>query len=164
MKLILYAGFLFCWLFPGQLMAQTPEKGNEFYLEIVNVGFGSNRFRKQPVFRIKDSAFVYTSEKIWVRPGQVASIDTLLTGIFRKSAADSISLMLYALPDSIIDRPGNGIASGSGKFITVIIDGKKWSFNLFNASEPTADRIIGVLNTHIPQRLRKLPGGKSKAR
>ncbi len=164
MSKLVYTGILLCWLFSGQLMAQPPEKRSEFYLEFVKVGFGSNKFRMQPAFRITDSTFVYTSEQIWIRPGQVAAKDTLLTGTFRKSAADSIRLLVYALPDSIIDRPGNGIISGSGKFITIITDGKKWSFNLFNASEPTADRIIDILNTHLPKNLSKLPVGKSKLR
>lgn len=155
---------LFCLPGPGELHAQDTVNKRSFKLEFINMGFGSNKFKKQPVFRVEDSTFIYTSEIIWVRPGQVAAKDTLLTGTFRQSAADSIRRLVYALSDSIIDRPGNGIASGSGKFITIIAEGKKWSFNLFNASESTADRIIRILNDHIPPGLRKLPGDKTKRR
>jgi len=155
---------LFCLPGPEYLHAQDTVNKRSFKLEFVNMGFGSNKFKRQPVFRVEDSTFIYTSEIIWVRPGQATTIDTLQTGTFRQSAADSIRRLVYALPDSIIDRPGNGIASGSGKFITIIAEGKKWSFNLFNDTEPTADRIIRILNDHIPPGLRKLPGSKSKRR
>lgn len=128
----------------------------KFRLQYVRVGFGSNMFEMQPVFNVDETKFVYTSEVVWVNPKQKNVQDTLLIGIFRISSMDSISNLIRGIKDSRIYRTNIHILSGSASYITVQDDVKKIMFDLHNASDTTAARIIAILNTYIPDHLQKL--------
>ncbi len=123
----------------------------------MEVGFGSNMFDMEPVFKVDGTKFVYTSEEVWILPGQTKiRKDTLLIGNFRTSSMDSISTFTREIKDSVIYRTNAGIMSGSASYITIEDDVKKIKFDLHNASDTTADKIVAILNTYIPNTLTKL--------
>lgn len=133
------------------------QDARKFYLQFVTVGFGSNMFKMQPVFEVKGTKFIYTSEEVWVHPGQAnVRKKTLLTGSFRTSSMDSISDLIRAIKDSSIHKVNMYVMSGSAAYITIEDGSKKIGFNLHNTSDTTADRIVSILNTYIPQKLRHL--------
>jgi tRNA A37 threonylcarbamoyladenosine synthetase subunit TsaC/SUA5/YrdC len=81
--------------------------------------------------------------------------DTLLTGGLRITAVDSIKNLIGAMKDSVIYCSG-AILSGSKSYITVTTNDKEISFQLHNASDTTAEKIVDILNSHIPAGYRKL--------
>lgn len=128
-----------------------------FHLHFMKVGFGSNMFEMEPVFKVNGTKFVYTSEEAWILPGQTKiRKDTLLIGSFRTSSMDSISKLTREVKDSAIYRTNIHIMSGSATHIKIEDDSKKVTFDLHNASDTTADRIVAILNTYIPKTLGKL--------
>jgi hypothetical protein len=134
-----------------------PAPTRNFQLHFMKVGFGSNMFEMEPVFKVNGTNFVYTSEEVWIPPGQTTiRKDTLLIGSFRTSSMDSISKLTREIKDSAIYRTNSHIMSGSATHITIEDDLTKVTFNLHNASDTTADRIVTILNTYIPETLRKL--------
>jgi hypothetical protein len=145
------------------LFGTATEKANlprqhaiNFKLEYVRIGFGSNMWTMQPVFRVHGTTFVYTSEEVWIIPEQKEiRRDTLLTGDLRITAVDSIKNLIGAMKDSVIYRSG-AILSGSKSYITVTTNDKEISFQLHNASDTTAEKIVDILNSHIPAGYRKL--------
>lgn len=136
---------------------QNPEKENNFKLSFVTVGLGSNMYKMQPVFKVEDKRFSYTLEKGWSSAHQhKIKTDTLLTGDFRKSSADSISNLLADLKDSIVSRSNPYVLSGLAAYIEVSTAAQKITFSLHNQSDNTADKIVAILNSYIPEGFKKL--------
>lgn len=134
-----------------------PQNARKFHLHFVTVGFGSNMYEMEPVFKVDGTKFIYTSEEVWIYPKQTKiEKDTLLTGSFRTSSMDSISQLISQVKDSVIHKSNMRIMSGSAAYITIEDDFKKVEFDLHNTSNTTADRIVAILNTYIPATLRKL--------
>ncbi len=128
----------------------------DFKLHYMNVGFGSNRFKMQPVFVVNDKHFIYTMETVWVLPDQTnIPRDTLLTGKFRDSSVDSIINLVHSTADSAINRSAN-VLSGSATYISVETGRKKLTFNLYNTSDSTAENILNILSTYIPKEINNL--------
>jgi hypothetical protein len=128
-----------------------------FHLRFVTIGFGSNMFRMQPVFNVDGQKFVYTSEQVWISPGEdKIERDTLLTGSFRTSSIDSISALVREIRDSVIRKADTHVISGSAASIEIETDVKKIKFDLHNTSDSTAEKITAILNTYIPQPLQRL--------
>lgn len=128
-----------------------------FKLDFVTVGFGSNQFEMQPVFRVDGTRFIYTSEIVWIREGEKnVPKDTLLTGDFRTSSIDSISGFIDSFSDTVIYKADIGIMSGSASYIKVADSCNNIRFELHNRTDTTADKIVAVLNTYIPDSMRKL--------
>lgn len=122
----------------------------------MRIGFGSNMFTMQPVFSVQGTKFVYTSEEVWIMPDQKEiQRDILLMGDFRTSAIDSIKNLISELKDSVIFR-SSAILSGSESDITIKTTTKKIRFELHNASDTTAEKIVDILNSHIPVGFNKL--------
>ena len=129
----------------------------KFKLRFVTVGFGSNWFEMEPVFNIDGTNFIYTSEEVWIMPGQTKiQRDTLLSGNFRTSSIDSISNLINELKDTAIYKTNIHILSGSAAYLQVSNDTKKINFKLHNASDATADKIVAILNSYIPKGYDKL--------
>src|SRR5688500_14074953 len=83
--------------------SQYHKNTRHFFLHFVTVGFGSNRFIMQPVFKVEGTKFIYTSEQVWTIGEQTQrKKDTLLTGFFRVSSSDSISNLINELKDSVV--------------------------------------------------------------
>ena len=136
---------------------QYQRNAGNFYLQFVTIGFGSNMFEMQPIFTVNETKFVYTSEEVWVLPGQTNIMkDTLLIGSFRASSIDSILKLTRELKDTAIYRANIHYLSGSLSDITIKDGVKKIIFDLHNASDTTADKIVAILNSYIPGELGKL--------
>lgn len=113
-------------------------------------------FDMEPVFKVDKTKFIYTFEDVWIQPGQTKiKKDTLLIGGFRLSSIDSINNLINQLKDSVIYNVGNYL-SGSAACIEISNDKKKIKFDLHNASDSTADKIVAILNTYIPAKMNKL--------
>ncbi|MCX6315789.1 MAG: hypothetical protein NTW29_00745 [Bacteroidetes bacterium] len=128
-----------------------------FSLQYMKAGFGSNRYNMQPVFNIRGHKFIYTSEEVWIMPGQKnIARDTLLTGQVRESSFDSLINLIKGFKGTYIQRSNPHIMSGSASYITIHHNYKKLVFDLHNDTHPTADSIVAILNTYIPDSLNKL--------
>ncbi len=130
----------------------------DFKLTYLSIGFGSNMFKMQPVFKINDSKFIYTSEEVWRRPNQKESLqkDTLLAGNIRVSSIDSILNIIKDISDTLIYKTNVSIMSGGMDDITISNNLKKVRFQLHNASDVRAKKIAVILNSYIPSNMEKL--------
>ncbi len=136
---------------------QVRRDEKKFRLNFVTVGFGSNMFEMEPVFKVDGTKFIYTSEEVWIFPRQTKiQKDTLLQGDFRISSIDSISTFICQLKESAIHKSNMSVMSGSACYIEILDDIKKINFQLHNTSDTTADKIVSVLNTYIPTGYNKL--------
>jgi hypothetical protein len=157
---LIYIPFFLLAIAPKNFVSfkeQTPHEARNFKLHFMTVGFGSNMFEMEPVFKIDGTKFTYTSEEVWILPGQTKiKKDTFLIGSFRTSSMDSISKLISKVRDSAIYRTNIHIMSGSAAYITIEDDLRKVKFTLHNASDTTADKIVAILNTYIPAKLDKL--------
>lgn len=82
--------------------------------------------------------------------------DTLLLGDFRPSAIDSIKDLIIPIKDSVIYNSNAAILSGTASSIQIITDEQNIVFDLHNASDTTAEKIVDILNSHIPVKYEKL--------
>jgi hypothetical protein len=122
----------------------------QFTLSFVKVGFGSNMYEMEPVFRVIGNRFVFTSEEVWIGPKQEKiQRDTLLVGYFRTSSIDSIINLVDNITDTLIDKFNSHIMSGSAQYIDIFTGKKRIKFNLHNISDPTAEKVVAILNTYI---------------
>lgn len=98
----------------------------QFSLSFVTIGFGSNMFEMEPVFRVTGNRFVFTSEEVWIKPEQQKiQRDTLLVGLFRTSSIDSIINLVDNRSDTLIDKFNPHISSGSAEYIDIFTGKKK---------------------------------------
>lgn len=132
---------------------------NDFTLSYNVVGFGSNRFSRQPVFKVSKSKFVYTSEDAWFLKGHKPGRDFICMGDFKASAIDSIKQLIMGIQDTLVERYNPYIMSGSATCISISNNSKKVRFDLHNAGDSIATRIIAILNSHIPRDYEKLYAG-----
>lgn len=131
-------------------------ENQDFKLHYMNVGFGSNRYRMQPVFVVNNQNFIYTMETVWVSPDQTnIPRDTLLTGKFRISSIDSIKNLIRGITDTSIYKSAM-VLSGSATHISIETGQKKLHFTLFNTSDSIAENIVSILSTYIPNEINNL--------
>lgn len=160
-QLLLYIPILFLSFVqekPVTVRHPAARTTSDFKLRFQTIGFGSNMFNLGETFVVHDSIFLYTMEEVWIMPDQKEiEPDTLLVGNFRMSSIDSISNLINPIKDSLIDRYPNGLVmSGSACSMVVSNSEKKIKFWLHNASDSTADKIVDILNTYIPEGKQKL--------
>jgi hypothetical protein len=111
----------------------------------------------QPVFNVNGNKFIYTSEQTsFFKGSPIQSADTILKGNFRTSSIDSILILVSGIKDSLIYRTNPDIMSGGIQYIIISKEKFSLEFDLFNASDPTAQKIVDILNTYIPNEERKL--------
>lgn len=128
-----------------------------FKLHYMQVGFGSNMSDMQPIFKVDGVNFIYTSGEVWLWPGQTElERDTLLRGNFRTSSIDSILNFISQVQDTLTRKSNPYVMSGSASFIEISTGLKKISFHLHNSSDTTAEKIVSLLNSHIPKEYQKL--------
>jgi hypothetical protein len=121
-----------------------------FSLEYYTTGFGQNTDYMQPVFKVKGTKFVYTYEEMWGDPAQKKiRRDTLLLGNFRISSIDSISSLIGEIKDSLIHKTNIHSLGGSEEDIEILTGEKKIRFQLFNATDTTATKIIMILDAYM---------------
>ena len=126
-----------------------------FTLTYNKVGFGSNMFAMQPVFKISGNSFTYTYENAWRWEDRKINRDTLLTGYVRQSSVDSISVLISNIKDTSVYK-SDPFMSGSISYLSIANNIQKLSFTLHNASDSTANKVVDILNTYIPSHLNNL--------
>ena len=132
-------------------------QGSNFKLSYISVGLGSNMFTKQPAFRVNRLDYIYTLEDGWQwKNVEREKPDTLCSGTFRKSSVDSILNLITKIKDSVIYKTNAGIMSGGIDYIDISSDQINLQFKLHNASDSTAQKIIDILNTYIPEKFSKI--------
>ena len=140
-----------CWAREKQ-----QAKKQAFSLSHVRIGFGSNMFRMQPIFRVDNHNFIYTFEEVWISPKQkVIRKDTLLTGYFRQSSIDSISAIVDTMTQTKIYRDRH-LMSGTQTNLEIITEKKTVNFTLWNASDPTAKKIFHILDSYISDSIKRV--------
>lgn len=144
---------------PSLIDKKQPADSSFFSLSFTTVGFGSNMFEMEPVFKVKNRKFLYTSEEVWLWKGKGKNKlrkDTLLTGAFRNSSADSIVQLISGLKDTVIYKTNASIMSGSAGYLTITTRNKKVRFDLHNASDRRAEAIVAILNSYVPEGMEKM--------
>ncbi len=123
---------------------------NGFELEYVIVGFGSNMFQRMPAFRVLNNKFVYTEEQVWKLKGEkLTAPDTLELGEISIDKIQSIiDVMKTAKGDSIY-RLSTFIMSGASICLTIKSKEKSMVFDLHNAHDADAKKVIDILNSVI---------------
>jgi len=136
-----------------------PSVKNDFFeLTYIYAGLGSNMNSKQPVFKVIDDRFIYTLEENSSWNGEYTKIpDTICVGIFRMTSSDSISQIIQPINDTLIyETSENIIMSGGIDEILINNAKKKLVIRLHNASHPTAQAIIDIINSNIPNQFNKI--------
>lgn len=140
----------------------SPEKiicseQNNFQLHFMNIGYGVDRFRQQPVFRINDEKYIYTYEDVWIfKKWKPAKPDTISTGDFRHSSIDSILYLVRGIKDSVIFKMSSYMLGAGSQSIDISYGKRKIRFQLDGAFDSTAQKIVDILNCYIPKEAKKL--------
>jgi len=131
---------------------------NSFELNYIYSGLGSNMNSKLPVFIVKENKFIYTLEENSSWNGEFSKTpDTICIGNFRVTSADSISQIIEGINDSqIYETSKNIIMSGGIDNILIKNEQKELEITLHNATHPTAQKIIDILNSNIPNQFNKI--------
>jgi hypothetical protein len=158
MKILIFFSVLFLISLPfyAQQTADT-RTDSTFNLSYISVGFGSNMWEMQPVFRVKGSKFIYTLEDAWQFKGAKKSKpDTLFIGNLRPSSIDSILSAAAEIKGDSVYKLNTGIMSGGMIYLDIVSSRRKLYFKLKNSHDVTAKKIVDILNSHIPDTYRKL--------
>lgn len=135
---------------PGSISPKNiPGPHNGFKLELTETGFGSNYYEMMPMFRVKGTKFVYSIEDAWQWPDRPIQRDTICTGVLRTTSVDSIISLVESIPDTSIYVSGR-FMSGSSQGLVITTPRKKLGITMFNSYEPTADKIVAILNSNLP--------------
>lgn len=119
-------------------------------------GLGSNMGSLQPVFRASGESYIYTLEQnsYFSQPQKLT--ESICTGKLRTSSIDSILNIVEDIKDTLITKSNYRIKSGGIDILTVNYEKTNLTFQLQNASDSTASKIIDILNSNIPNDKRKL--------
>lgn len=137
---------------------QAKEKtDSSFTLSYISIGLGSNRWIMQPIFRVKGSQFIYTSEDVWyIKGAEKPKKDTLLIGNFRASSIDSILNISTEVKGDSLYALNLSIMSGGIIKLNFSTNKRKLCFDLHNSNDTTAQKIVDILNSYIPDKYSKL--------
>ena len=128
-----------------------------FKLSYISVGFGSNMWELQPMFRVKGTHFVYTLEQAWESKNvKKEKPDTLAMGNLRKSSIDSILSITTEIKGDSVYKLNAGVMSGGIIYLDITSNRRKLNFRLDNSYDLTATKIVDILNDYIPDKYRKL--------
>ena len=159
-QLYLFA-FLFSFLNAADKVntpAQTNSRGasDSFKLTFNRVGLGQNMYELQPAFRVRNDSFCFTNEEAWVFDKKIKpAMDTLYSGFFRTTSIDSINSILLGLRTDKIDVYKH-YTGGAIDFLEIANLKKKYSFKMDNTSDTTAQKIINILNTYVPDKTMRI--------
>lgn len=140
-------------------IAPTPidEKHyDDFKLTYMSAGLGSGMGSMQPTFRVTALNYIYTYEQnsYYGKPNELP--DTICTGTLRMSSIDSIIGLVRDIKDTVVYRTTLGVISGGIQQISIAYNSIDLTFKLHNASESTAQKIVDILNSNIPEGQKKL--------
>jgi len=146
--------FISMKVFAQQTDAKTD---TSFTLSYISIGLGSNMWTMQPMFRVKDSQFIYTLEEAWqFKDSEKPKVDTLLIGNFRASSIDSILHISTEIKGDSVYKLNPRVMSGGIINLYFSTNRRKLSFRLHNSNDTTALKIVDILNGYIPDKYRKL--------
>ncbi|MFZ5552025.1 MAG: hypothetical protein ACOZCO_02830, partial [Bacteroidota bacterium] len=153
MKILSFFFIAFTVVVFGEINSFSEPNRNpyqEFYLRFYTAGLGSNLGSMQPVFVVKGRQFLYTREQNSYMGKRTKQTDTICSGIMRRSALDSLIQIVKDEKDTSVYETNASIMSGGIHGISVSIPGDKLEITLHNAWHATAQKIVDILNTHIP--------------
>lgn len=136
-----------------QRVDHNPQNFNLTYLY---AGLGSGMGTIQPVFRVKNTQFFYTLEQNSFYGERTLEPDTVCTGAFSHHSIKLILDIIKPIEDTLIYRYNPRVMSGGIHSIGITSDSCKLTFSLTNTSDSTAQKIVDILNTYIPDKKRKL--------
>jgi hypothetical protein len=123
---------------------------DSFQLTFNRVGLGPNMDELQPAFRVRNNSFFFTHEEAWIFDKKVKpAMDTLYAGFFRTSSIDSINSILLSLKKDKINVYKHYI-DGAIDYLEIETKNRKYSFKMDNTTDTTAEKIINILNSYIP--------------
>jgi len=154
--LLLFFGLVFISL---KTSAQQPirQVDSSFALSNISVGLGSNMSKKQPVFKVKGSQFIYTLEEAWETKGfKKVKPDTVIIGKLRTSSIDSILIITTKIKGDSVYKLNAEIMSGGIIYLDIVTSQRNLNFELDNSNDLTARKIVDILNSYIPDKYQKL--------
>jgi hypothetical protein len=114
-------------------------------------GLGSGYGSMQPTFRVIGTDYVYTLEQNSSFTGKFdKKPEFVCKGKLRISSIDSIIDLVKDIKDTLVYKTNTGIMSGGIHNISVKNDKINVTFQLHNASDSTAQKIVDILNFNIP--------------
>ena len=157
MKIAFLAGLFLISLSVCAQQMRDRRIDSSFNLSYISVGFGSNMWDKQPMFRVKGAQFIYTLEDAWESKNfKKAKPDTLVIGNLRESSIDSILSITKEIKGDSVYKLNAGIMSGGIIYLDIISNQRKLNFRLDNSYDLTATKIVDILNAYIPYKYPKL--------
>jgi hypothetical protein len=132
-----------------ELPTNGPEKYGEFKLYYSYSALGSGMGSMQPTFRVNGENYVYTREQNSYYGKPDKKPENICKGRLRSSSIDSILNIVKDIKDSLIYKTNTGIMSGGIHNISILHEKRKLTFELHNASDPTAQKIVDILNSNI---------------
>lgn len=142
---------------PNELAKQVKNgEYEDFKLYYSYAGLGSGMGSMQPKFRETGTNYVYTFEQnsFYTKPDKQP--EPRYNGILRNSSIDSIINLVKDIKDTLIYKTNAGIMSGGIHNLSVSFGKINVTFQLHNAYDPTAQKILDILNSNIPDDKEKL--------
>lgn len=128
-----------------------------FSLSYISIGLGSNMWRMQPMFRVKGSQFIYTLEEAWqYKDSEKTKADTLIIGNLRASSIDSILNISTEIKGDSVYKLNPRIMGGGIINLYFSSNKRRLSFDLHNSNDKTAQKIVDILNSYIPDEYQEL--------
>jgi len=131
-------------------LKEGKDRYKDFKLYYSFAGLGSGMGSMQPTFRATGTNYIYTFEQnsFYTKPDKKP--ETKCKGMLRRSSIDSIISLVKGIEDTVVYKTNAGIMSGGIHNVSVTYGKKKVSFQLHNAYDSTAQKILDVLNSNIP--------------
>lgn len=124
---------------------------SSFKLWYSYAGLGSNYGSMQPTFKVTGADYGYNLEQNSSFTGKYdKNPEFVCKGKLRASSIDSIINLVKDIKDTLIYVTNTGIMSGGIHNISIKKDKINITFQLHNASDPTAQKIVDILNSNIP--------------
>jgi len=143
------------FVFVGQIAFSQSEKlkatdKQATYIHYIFSGLGSNMGSFQPTISIQGTNFNYTYEQTSYWGERSKRIDKISSGDFRQSSIDSIIDLVKDLRDTLVYKSNFCIMSGGIHFLTIVNGSDTTEFELKNAFDNTALKIINIINEYLP--------------
>ena len=149
MKYLLIILSIFLYSFSTET---NEKKHKEFNLSYSYAGLGSQIGSIQPFFTIQGNSFHYINqqnssfEELTVKP------DTILSGKILDQKIDSILSISNSINDTLIYKTNPNITSGGIVYLSI----NNLQFKLHNTWDSRAQKIIDIINSQLPQNVKKL--------
>ena len=132
-------------------------KFDNYRLRYTYIGLGCIYGSMYPTFRVRGINYVYSLEQNSIYNTKYDKKPKFIcNGKLRVSSIDSIINIVKKIKDTIVYRNNSNIMSGGIHFISIKYKKINTSFNLNNAWDSTAQKIVEILNLNLPSNKRKL--------